>query len=187
MNAKVNFQLPKQLIPFYSTADVIKAHSLAFETAKQLRTLVNQISKNTAFVKAYAEENKANSSIFTELENLIAVSHHLTDSQVDTYDLERKRYQKELNAQCSAGDLLDAYSLAFENTSWLQTMLYQIKDEAEIVKEAVKQNIHSAVFITLENLIHIAAYFAENHSNAFDVEREKYEMEWNKIGGDKND
>lgn len=162
MNAKVNFQLPEQLIPFYSAADALNAYTLASEATVQLRTLINQISKNTAFVKAYAEENKADSSLFTELENLIAISHQLANSQADTYGLELKRHKQEPHDQYSAGDLLDAYSLAYENTAWLQTMFSQIKDEAEIVKEVVKQNIHSAVFSTLDHLIHIANYFAEN-------------------------
>lgn len=178
MNAKVNLQLSEQLIPFYSVADIISAYSLASESAIQLRTLTNQISKATVFVKAYAEENKVDSTIFAELENLIVISHQLANSQADTYGLELKRHKQEPDDQYNAGDLHDAYSLAYENTSWLQTMFYQIKDEAEIVKDAVKQNIHSAVFGGLDNLIHIAAYLADNHSNTFDVEREKYEAAW---------
>ena len=65
MNAKVNFQLPEQLIPFYSVADIISAYSLASEAATQLRTLANQISKATAFVKTFVQENeRADPSIF---------------------------------------------------------------------------------------------------------------------------
>ncbi len=187
MNAKVKIQFPEQLIPFYSAADVINVYSLVFETATQLRTLLNQINKTTAYVKAYAQEKKIDSTIFIELENLITISHQLANSQVDTYGLERERHQKELNTQCDAGDLLDAFSLAHENTAWLQTLFYQIRGEAKIVKETVQHSIHSSVFSTLDHLINIAAYLAENHSNTFDVEREKYEMEWNKIGGDQND
>lgn len=179
MNAKVQIQFSEQSIPFYSVADIINAYSLASETATQLRTLANQISKATAFVKAFVQENdRADSSAFAELENLIIISQQLANSQADTYSLELKRHQQEPDDHYNAGDLYDAYSLAYENTSWLQTMFYQIKDEAEIVKDAVKQNIHSAVFGGLDNLIHIAAYLADNHSNTFDVEREKYEAAW---------
>lgn len=178
MNAKVQIQFSEPLIPFYTIADVIKAYALALETATQLRTLANQISKNTALVKAYAEENNTDISLFTELENLIAITHQLANSQADTYKLELKRHKQEPDDQYGAGDLYDAYSLAQENTSWLQTMFYQIKDEAEIVKDAVKQNIHSATFASLENLINISAYLAENSANTFDVENEKYEAEW---------
>lgn len=179
MNAKVNFQLPEQLIPFYSVVDIISAYSLASETATQLRTLANQISKATAFVKAFVEKNdRADSSAFAELENLIIISQQLANSQVDIYGLELKRHQQEPDDHYNAGDLHDAYSLAYENTSWLETMFYQVKDEVEVVKEAIKQNTHGAVFATLERLIHIAAYWAESHSNTFDIEREKYEAEW---------
>ncbi len=179
MNAKVQIQFPEQLIPFYSTADAINAYSLASEAATQLRTLANQINKATAFVKAFIQQNdRADSSAFAELENLIIISQQLANSQADTYSLELKRHQQEPDDHYNAGDLHDAYSLAYENTSWLETMFYQVKDEVEVVKEAIKQNTHGAVFATLERLIHIAAYWAESHSNTFDIEREKYEAEW---------
>lgn len=179
MNAKVQIQFPEQLIPFYSVADIISAYSVASEAATQLRTLANQISKATAFVKAFVQENdKADSSAFAELENLIIISQQLANSQADTYSLELKRHQQEPDDHYNAGDLHDAYSLAYENTSWLETMFYQVKDEVEVVKEAIKQNTHGAVFGTLEHLIHIAAYLAGSHSNTFDIERENYEIQW---------
>jgi len=179
MNAKVQIQFSEQSIPFYSVADIISAYSLASETATQLRTLANQINKATAFVKAFVQENdRADSSAFAELENLTAISYQLANSQADTYGLELKRHQQEPDDHYNAGDLYDAYSLAYENTSWLETMFYQAKDEVEVIKETIKQNTHGAVFATLERLIHIAAYWAESHSNTFDIEREKYEAEW---------
>lgn len=92
MNAKVKIQFPEKLISFYSSADIISAYSLAFETATQLRTLTNQISKSTAYVKAYVQENKVDSSIFAELENLIIITHQLTDNQADTYKRELNRH-----------------------------------------------------------------------------------------------
>ncbi|MEB6681142.1 hypothetical protein [Acinetobacter lwoffii] len=178
MNAKVKIQLSEQLIPFYRAADIVGAYSLVSETATQLRTLTNQISKATALVKTYAEENKTESSIFVELENLIAISHQLANNQGDTYSFELKRHQQEPDDHYDAGDLFDAYSLAYENTSWLETMFYQIKSEVEVVKEAIKHTTSGAVFATLERLIHIAAYLAESQANAFDIDREKYELEW---------
>ncbi|WP_338840473.1 hypothetical protein [Acinetobacter lwoffii] len=179
MNAKVQIQFPEQSIPFYSVADIISAYSLASEAATQLRTLANQINKATAFVKAFVQENdKADSSAFAELENLIIISQQLANSQADTYMRELNRHTHKPDDHYGAGDLFDAYSLAHENTSWLETMFYQIKDEVEVVKETIKQGTHGAVFGTLEHLIHIAAYWAESHSNTFDVEREKYEAEW---------
>ena len=179
MNAKVQIQFPEQSIPFYSVADIISAYSLASEAATQLRTLANQINKATAFVKAFVQENdKADSSAFAELENLIIISQQLANNQADTCMRELNRHTHKPDDQYGAGDLFDAYSLAHENTSWLETMFYQIKDEVEVVKETIKQGTHGAVFGTLEHLIHIAAYWAESHSNTFDVEREKYEAEW---------
>ena len=178
MNAKVQIQFPEQSIPFYSTADALNACMLASEAIAQLRTLINQISKSTAQIKAYAHDNNVSQAVFSELENLISVSKLLADSQVDTYNLECKRHTKESHDQYDAGDLFNTYSLAHENTSWLQTMFYQIKDEVEVVKETIKQGTHGAVFGTLEHLIHIAAYWAGSHSNTFDVEREKYEAAW---------
>lgn len=178
MNAKVQIQFPEQLIPFYSTADAINAYSLASEAATQLRTLANQINKATAFVKKFVQENdRADSSAFAELENLIIISHQLANSQADTYCLELKRHTQEPDDQYDAGDLLDAYSLAYENTAWLQTLFYQIKGEVEVIIETIEHSIPRAVFATLERLIHIAAYWAESHSNTFDIEREKYELE----------
>lgn len=178
MNAKVQIQFPEQSIPFYSVADIISAYSLASEAATQLRTLANQINKATACIKEYVEENKIDSSIFAELENLIVIAHQLSNGQADTCKREINRHTHKPDDQYDAGDLYDAYSLAYENTSWLETMFYEAKDEVEIIKEAIKQNTHGAVFATLERLIHIAAYLSESHSNTFDIEREKYEAEW---------
>lgn len=180
MNAKVNFQLPEQLIPFYSAADALNAYMLASEATAQLRTLINQISKSTAQIKAHAHDNNVSKTVFSELENLISVSKLLADSQVGTYNLEFKRHTEESHDQYDAGDLLDAYSLSYENTSWLQTMLYQINDEATAIKEG-SFNLADALFATLDRLIHIALYLADSHSNTFDVEREKYESEWETI------
>ena len=91
MNAKVQIQLLEQLIPFYNAADVINVYSLAFEAASHFRTLTNQISKSAAQIKVSAHKNKTDNSIFPELENLIAISLHLANSQADTYCLEQQR------------------------------------------------------------------------------------------------
>lgn len=180
MNAKVNFQLPEQLIPFYSTIDMLDAYSLASETAAQLQTLINQITKSTSQIKIYAQESNIHSGIFSELESLISISQYLSDNHINTFDAESEKYQSELgvsNAQYDAGDLFNAYSLAHEATLWLQTMFYQIKNEAEAIKqETIK--LGSGIFTNLERLIHIAEYLADSHSDTLNTEREKYEMEW---------
>ena len=191
MNAKVQIQLPEQLIPFYNTVDMLDAYSLAAETTSQLKTLINQISKSTVQIKKYAQESNIHSDTFSELENLISISEYLSNSQASNFDSEREKYRRERNVskeRYDAGDLYNAYSLAHEATLWLQTMFHQIKNEAESIKqETTKSKLGSGIFTNLEHLIHIAEYLADSHADSLNIEREKYEMEWNKIGADQND
>lgn len=183
MNAKVQIQLSEQLIPFYSTVDMLDAYSLAFETTTQLQTLINQIRKSTAQIKIYAQESNIHSDVFSELESLISISQHLSENHNNTFDVEREKYQSEFdlsNAQYDAGDLFNAYSLAHEATLWLQTMFYQIKNEAEAIKQKIIK-LGSGIFTNLERLIHIAEYLADSYSDTFNIEREKYEDEWETV------
>lgn len=183
MNAKVKIQFPEQLIPFYSTVDMLDAYSLAFETASQLQTLINQISKSTTQIKIYAQESNIHSDIFSELESLISISQYLSENHVNTFDVEREKYQSEFhvsNAQYDAGDLFNAYSLAHEATLWLQTMFYQIKNEAETAKRKIIK-LGSGIFTNLERLIHIAEYLADSYSDTLNIECEKFEAEWETI------
>ncbi|TCB52662.1 hypothetical protein E0H80_02155 [Acinetobacter sp. ANC 4779] len=177
MNAKVKF--PEQLLPFYSAVNLFDAYSLAFETTSQIQVLINRISKETARIKKVAQEN----NVFTELESLISVAEYLADNHSNTLDVEREKYQNALknsSVQYDAGDLLEAYSLAHEASSWLSTILYQIKDELFTVKEK-STALCNAIFASLERLIYIAEYLADNHSNTFDVECKKYEAEWETV------
>ncbi|MEZ6860251.1 hypothetical protein ACB013_13395 [Acinetobacter baumannii] len=178
MNARINIQLPGQSVPFYNATNLLNAYKLAYETATQLRTLLNQISKSAIFVKTYAEDNNLDNSIFTEIENLIAISLQLSNSHADICSAEINRHRQAPYDQYDAGDLFGAYSLAQENTSWLETLISQIKIEVELSKETVKDVIHSAVFAPLEHLINIAEYFAEINVNTFSIESEKYEAEF---------
>lgn len=178
MNAKVNIQLQEQLVPFYNLTNLLNAYKLVYETATQLRTLLNQISKSASFVKTYAEEHNLDNSIFTEVENLIAISLQLSNSHANVCSAEIKRHRQEPYDQYDAGDLSDAYALAHENTTWLETLISKIRLEVKLVKEAVKDVIHSTVFATLENLINIAEHFAEMNVNTFSIESEKYEAEF---------
>lgn len=182
MNAKVNFQLSKP-IPFYSTVDMLDAYSLAFETTIQLQTLINQISKSIAQIKDFALKNNISSANFFEIESLISISQHLSEVQSNTYDVDREKYQIELDSssnQYDSGDLLNAYAIAHETTAWLQTMFHQIKQEFNVIK-AKTTNLANAIFTNLERLIYIAEYLADNHTNTFDIEREKYEAEWETV------
>lgn len=178
MNAKVNIQLPEQLVPFYNLTNLLNAYKLTYETATQLRTLLNQISKSANSVKTYAEEHNLDNSIFIEVENLIAISLQISNSYAVTCNAEIKRHRKAPHDQYDAGDLNEAYALAHEYTIWLETLISKIRIEVKLVKEAVKDVIHSTVFVTLENLINIAEYFAEINVNTFSIESEKYTAEW---------
>ncbi|MQW91963.1 hypothetical protein GFH30_00990 [Acinetobacter wanghuae] len=174
MNAKVKSS--EQLIPFYSTKDIISAYTLASESSVQLRTLFNQIIKSISFVKAHAEEYRADSTVFTEMENLTILAVQLADTQIDRYN--GLKNDKDASDEYDAGDLLDAYALAREGATWLDTLCFQLNSEMREVKEATQTKIHFSVFSTLERLIHIAEYLAESHSNTFNIECEKYEAEW---------
>ncbi|WP_336013070.1 hypothetical protein [Acinetobacter calcoaceticus] len=178
MNAKVNIQLPEQLVPFYSATNYLNAYKIAYETATQLRTLLNQISKSAIFVKTYAEEHNLDNSIFIEVENLIAISLQLSNSHADICSAEIKRHRQAPYDQYDAGDLNEVYALAHEYTTWLETLISKIRIEVKLVKEAVKDVFHSTVFATLEHLINIAEYLAENNVNTFSIESKKYEAEW---------
>ena len=178
MNAKVQIQLQEQLVPFYTATNLLNAYALAYEVATQPRTLINQIGKAATFVKTYAEERSFDNSIFTEIENLIAISLQLSNSHADICSAEINRHRQAPYDQYDAGDLFGAYSLAQENTSWLETLISQIKIEVELSKETVKDVIHSAVFAPLEHLINIAEYLAETNVGTFSTESEKYESEW---------
>ena len=167
----------------YNAGDMLEAYSLAFETTAQLQTLINQISKSTAQIKIYAQESNIHSDVFSELESLISISQHLSENHNNTFDVEREKYQSEFdlsNAQYDAGDLFNAYSLAHEATLWLQTMFYQIKNEAEAIKQKIIK-LGSGIFTNLERLIHIAEYLADSYSDTLNTEREKYEVGWEVI------
>ncbi|OTG98938.1 hypothetical protein [Acinetobacter sp. ANC 4973] len=78
-----------------------------------------------------------------------------------------------------AGDLHDTYALVYENTSWLYTLLGQIKKEVEEVKQSVaKKDVYPAAFANLERLINLSEYLAESHTDSYDVDRERYLKEW---------
>ena len=183
MNAKVQIHLPKQLIAYYNAVDMFEAYSLAAEITAQLQTLINQITKSTSQIKIYAQESNIHACIFSELESLTSISQYISENQVNTFDVEREKYQSESNvsnAQYDAGDLFNAYSLAHEATLWLQTMFYQIKNEAEAIKQKIIK-LGSGIFTNLERLIHIAEYLADSHSDTFNIEREKYKDEWETV------
>ena len=177
MNAKVQIQFPEQLVPFYSANDVIKVYTLASETSIQLRTLLNQIKKSASFVKTYAKEHNIDDSIFNEMENLIAVAITLSDIQLNDFNNLKNKLEETIE-QFDSGDLLDVYFYIHEATMWLNTLCYQIVNEFSILKKSIKNSIHNSVFSTLENLVFATEYIAIRKTDALNIQREKYEIEW---------
>ena len=162
---------------------MVDAYSLAFNTTTQTQVLISCISKETIRLKSLEQENSSVPHSFTKLESLISVAEYLAANHSNTFDVEREKYQNEFdlsNAQYDAGDLFSAYSLAHEATLWLQTMFYQIKNEAEAIKQKIIK-LGSGIFTNLERLIHIAEYLADSYSDTLNTEREKYEVEWEVI------
>lgn len=175
MNAKV--KISEQLVPFYSTTKLLDAYTIAFETTTQIKTLIGQIGKSVVFLKS-THVNEIHPSAFTELESLLSIARHLSDDFNNTFDIELEKYQSSVTETgCDASDLLEPYGLAYEVFTWLSTLIYQMKDELNAVKES-STDLCDAVFAGLENLINIADYLSDNHRNTFKIEFEKFEAEW---------
>ena len=179
MNAKVQISLSKQ-IPLYRAINMVDAYSLAFNTTTQTQVLISCISKETIRLKSLEQENSSVPHSFTKLESLISVSEYLAANYCNTFDSEHEKYKKSLNSsdiQYDAGDLLEPYGLAYEVSTWLSTLIFQIKDELITVKDSSRV-LCDAVFASLESLINIADYLSDNHRNTFKIEFEKYDAEW---------
>lgn len=73
-----------------------------------------------------------------------------------------------------AKKLLDAYAIAFETTTQIQTLIDRIDKNVVFLKSTHVNELHQNAFTELESLISIARYLAEDFSNTFDVELEKY-------------
>lgn len=175
MNAKVQIQLPEQSVPFYNAKKLLDAYSIALETTTKIQTLITRISKNVVFLKS-AYVNELHPNTFTELESLISIASYLSEDFGNSFDVGLEKYRNSVT-ECDAGDLLEAYGLAREISTWLSTIIYQIKDELIAVKKS-STALCDAVFASLENLINIADYLSDNHRNTFKIECEKYEAEW---------
>ena len=180
MNAKVQIQFPEQLVPLYRAIKMIDAYSLAFSTTTQIQVLISCISKETFRIKDLEQKNSAVPHSFTVLESLISIAENLAADYCNIFDVEHDKYKNGLNnsnIQYDAGDLLEPYGLAHEVSTWLSTLIFQMKDELITVKKS-STALCDAVFAGLENLINIADYLSDNHRNTFKIEFEKYEAEW---------
>lgn len=178
MSAKVNFS--EQSIPLYRTPQMVDAYSLAFSTNTQIQVLISCISKETVRIKDLERKNCPVPHSFTVLESLISIAEDLATNYCNTFDVEHEKYKNGLNSsdnQYDAGDLLEPYGLAYEVSTWLSTLIYQMKDELITVKKS-STTLCDAVFAGLENLINIADYLSDSHRNTFKIEFEKYEAEW---------
>lgn len=175
MNAKV--KISEQLVPFYNTTKLLDAYAIALETTAQIQTLVDRIGKSLVFLKS-THVNELHPSAFTELESLLSITRHLSDDFSNTFDIELEKYKSSVTETgCDAGDLLEPYGLAYEVFTWISTLIYQMKDELNVVKES-STDLCDAIFAGLENLINIADYLSDNHRNTFKIEFEKFEAEW---------
>ena len=180
MNAKVNFQIPEQSISLYNTAHLRDIYSLAVNISAHTQTLLSRINKATLQLKQHAKNLNTNSYHFDEVENLISITSLLVEDRLNSFDVEREKYENELQSislPYTPEDLFDTSSLIYEAIGWIQTMLYQIKEEASLAKSQIEQSIHCLVFSDLENLIYIAIHLIEAHGYTFHIECEKYKAE----------
>ena len=78
----------------------------------------------------------------------------------------------------SAGDLQDAYNLAFESMDWMETLVCQIMDESKKIKSGLEaKGQHVANFHQLDKLLGLTHYLTAERGGYFDLEQEKYGLE----------
>lgn len=78
----------------------------------------------------------------------------------------------------NAGDLADAYNLAFESMDWMETLICQIMDESKKIKSDLEaKGQHVANFHQLDKLLGLTHYLAMERGGCFDLEHEKYGLE----------
>ena len=75
----------------------------------------------------------------------------------------------------SATDVINAYSLAFETTSQIQTLISRISKNVVFLKSTYKNDVRVNTFDELESLISIARYLTDEFNNTLDVQNEKYQ------------
>jgi hypothetical protein len=73
----------------------------------------------------------------------------------------------------SAADVINAYSLALETTTRIQTLIARIGKKVVFLKSTYVNELHPNAFTELESLISIARYLSEDFTNTFDVALEK--------------
>jgi hypothetical protein len=75
----------------------------------------------------------------------------------------------------NAKKLLDAYSIALETTTQIQTLIIRISKNIVFLKSRFENDVHPNTFAELESLISITRYLTDEFNNTFDVQCEKYQ------------
>ncbi|WP_180110429.1 hypothetical protein [Acinetobacter sp. YH12098] len=74
----------------------------------------------------------------------------------------------------SSKKLLDAYVIALETTSQVQTLIDRIGKSIVFLKSAHVNELHASAFTELESLLSIARHLSDDFSNSFDIGLEEY-------------
>lgn len=74
----------------------------------------------------------------------------------------------------SSKKLLDAYAIALETTSQIQTLIDRIGKSVVFLKSSHVVELHQNAFTELESILSITRYLSDDFSNTFDVGLEKY-------------
>ena len=82
--------------------------------------------------------------------------------------------QEQLVPFYSSKKLLDAYAIALETTSQIQTLIDRIGKSIVFLKSAHVNELHASTFTELESLLSIARHLSDDFSNIFDIGLEKY-------------
>ncbi|MFV5467645.1 hypothetical protein [Acinetobacter towneri] len=87
----------------------------------------------------------------------------------------------------STKKLLDAYAIALETTTQIQTLIGRIGKSVVFLKSTHVNELHPSAFTELESLLSIARYLSDDFSNTFDIELEKYKSSVTETGCDAGD
>lgn len=80
----------------YDANDLYDAYSLAHESTLWLQTMFHQIKDEAESIKQEFIAPKLGIGIFTNLERLIHIAGYLSDRHADSLNIEREKYEEEL-------------------------------------------------------------------------------------------
>ena len=87
----------------------------------------------------------------------------------------------------SSKKILDAYAIALETTTQIQTLINRIGKSIVFLKSAHVNELHPNTFTELESLLSIARHLSDDFSNTFDVEIERCKHSVTETGCDAGD